>query len=83
MKPTMVTAICLLTAIIIVSSFGLQLDPVDVSTQIPEALSAHPSKYHARQFLTWVILEHLQGRYRGTAHHAALGRPNFPTAQKK
>ena len=41
MKPTMVTAICLLTAIIIVSSFELQLDPVDVSTQIPDAVAAN------------------------------------------
>lgn len=41
MKPTMVTAICLLTAIIIVSSFGLQLDPVDVSSQISGAASAN------------------------------------------
>ena len=41
MKPTMVTAICFLTAIIIVSSFGLQLDPVDVSTQIPEHWAAN------------------------------------------
>lgn len=41
MKPTMGTAICLLTAIIIVSSFELQLDPVDVSTQIPDAVAAN------------------------------------------
>ena len=41
MKSTMVTAICLLTAIIIVSSFGLQLDPVDVSSQIPDAVAAN------------------------------------------
>lgn len=41
MKPTMVTAICFLTAIIIISSFGLQLDPVDVTTQIPESLAAN------------------------------------------
>ncbi|MBE6459407.1 MAG: hypothetical protein IKB05_00960 [Alphaproteobacteria bacterium] len=41
MKPTMVTAICLLTAIIIVSSFGLQLDPVDVATKIPDTVSAN------------------------------------------
>lgn len=41
MKPKMVMAICLLTAIIIVSSFGLQLDPVDISAQIPDSASAN------------------------------------------
>ena len=39
MKSTMLTAICLLTAIIIVSSFNLQLDPVDVASKIPESVS--------------------------------------------
>ncbi len=37
----MVTAICLLTAIIIISSFGLQLAPVDTVSQVPEAVSAN------------------------------------------
>ena len=41
MQKRMVTAICLLTAIIIMSSFGLQLDPGNVSTKIPESLSAN------------------------------------------
>ena len=36
----MVTAICLLTAIIIMSSFGLQLDPIDASSQISSMDSA-------------------------------------------
>ena len=31
----------MLTAIIIVSAFGLQLDPVDVSSQIPDAVAAN------------------------------------------
>lgn len=41
MKPRMISAICLLTAIIIVSSFGLQLEPADVTTRIPDAVAAN------------------------------------------
>ena len=41
MKPTMVTAICLLAGIIIMSSFGLQLDPTDAVKEIPENIAAN------------------------------------------
>lgn len=41
MKSRLVMAICLLTGIIIMSSFNLQLDPVDIKTIIPESMSAN------------------------------------------
>lgn len=41
MKPTMVTAICLLAGIIIMTSFGLQLDPTDAISKIPDTVSAN------------------------------------------
>lgn len=41
MNKSMLIAVLLLTAIIIVSSFGLQLDPIDVSSQLPDAVAAN------------------------------------------